>query len=113
MWRTTVAFLASSTLITSVLAADILKTDGFTKCGNGSSTIDVKNVDVEFDRASNEVIFDVAGTSSEEQEVTAELVVTAYGIEVFSQDFDPCDESTRVDQLCPRMSHCSSKLTPY
>lgn len=102
MWRTTVALVASSVLIPSVLATDILKTNGFTSCGNGTSTINIKNVDVEFDRSSNEVIFDVAGSSSEEQEVTAELVVTAYGIQVFSQDFDPCDEGTKVDQLCPR-----------
>lgn len=101
MWRTTIALLASTTLIPSVLGADILKTNGFTNCNDGNSTIEVRNVDIQFDKSTNEVTFDVAGSSAKEQEVTAELIVTAYGIQVYSQSFDPCAEDTKVDQLCP------------
>lgn len=92
---------ASLALLPSVLGADILKTNGFSNCNNGTSTIKVNNVDISFDRSTNEVNFDVSGSSTESQEVTAELIVTAYGIEVYRNSFDPCDESTKVDQLCP------------
>ena len=104
MWPTPIVLLAASSLISPALGADILKTDGFTDCASGNSTIKVNNVDIEFDKSSNEITFDVSGSSSKEQEVTAELTVTAYGVEVYSQSFDPCDESTKVDQLCPGMS---------
>ena len=106
MWRTTIALLASSILITPVVGGNILKTNGFTNCNNGSSSIQVKNVDISFDKSTKEVTFDVSGTSSKEQEVTAELIVTAYGVEVYSQSFDPCAENTKVDQLCPGMYLC-------
>ena len=96
--------LASLALLPSVLGADILKTSGFSNCNNGTSTIKVNNVDISFDRNTNEIQFDVSGTSTKEQDVTAELIVTAYGIQVYQDTFDPCDESTKVDQLCPGMS---------
>ena len=103
MRSSTIALLASS-LLSSALGADILKTNGFTNCNSGASTINVKNVDIQFDKSTNEVTFDVAGSSAKEQEVTAELVVTAYGVQVYQQSFDPCAEDTKVDQLCPGMS---------
>ena len=78
MRSSTIALLGSS-LISAALGADILKTNGFTNCNNGDSTINVKNVDIQFDKSTNEITFDVAGSSEKEQEVTAELVVTAYG----------------------------------
>lgn len=93
--------LAALAALPSVLATDILKTNGFSDCNNGSSTLKVNNVDISFDRSTNNVDFDVSGTSSKVQNVTAELVVTAYGIKVYNNSFDPCAEDTRVDQLCP------------
>lgn len=74
-----------------------------------NSTITVNRADVQFDRSSGTVDFDVSGSSSKEQKVTASLVVTAYGKEVYQKDFDPCDEDSKVDQLCPGRS--SSLLT--
>ncbi|EXJ90781.1 hypothetical protein A1O1_03885 [Capronia coronata CBS 617.96] len=100
MWRTVVA-LTSLSLLPTALGADILKTSGFSNCNNGSSTIKVNNVDISFDRSTNKIQFDVSGTSTKEQEVTAELVVTAYGVQVYQKEFDPCNDSTKVDQLCP------------
>lgn len=104
MWRTSGAALAALAILPSVLAGDILKTNGFSNCNNGTSTIKVNNVDIAFNRGTNEITFDVSGTSTQEQFVTADLVVTAYGIKVYDKSFDPCDDSTKVDQLCPGMS---------
>ena len=102
MWRTSgLALLASTALLPSVYADNILKTDGFNDCG-GDGSIKVNKVDISFDKGSNQVNFDLQGDSSKEQEVTASLVVEAYGVKVFEQDFDPCDDSTKVEQLCPR-----------
>jgi copper chaperone CopZ len=105
MRQTTFALLNAASLLSPVLSADILKTDGFTNCNNGDSTIEVQNVDISFDKSTSEVTFDVAGISKQEQEVTAELIVTAYGVEVYSQSFDPCADNTKVEQLCPGQLH--------
>ncbi|EKG21158.1 hypothetical protein MPH_01514 [Macrophomina phaseolina MS6] len=58
-------------------------------------------MDVTYNRNTNKVVFDVAGSSSKEQKVMASLSVSAYGKEVYSKSFNPCDEDNKVDQLCP------------
>lgn len=63
--------------------------------------IEVTAMDVQYDRSSKRVTFDVAGKSSQSQNVTAKIVVTAYGQQVYSNSFDPCDSGTHVAQLCP------------
>ncbi|KAI4201680.1 MAG: hypothetical protein LQ348_001613 [Seirophora lacunosa] len=83
-----------------VLCADILKTSGFTSCLDGSD-IKVTNLNVEYDRSKGSVTFDVAGTSAKVQNVTASLTVSAYGKQVYTKDFNPCDAGSRVSQLCP------------
>lgn len=83
-----------------VFGTDILKTQGFTTCLN-NSTITVKNLDVEYNRAAGTVTFDVAGTSAKRQNVTASLLVSAYGKEVYKKDFNPCEKDTEVPELCP------------
>lgn len=88
-------------LVSGVLGGDILSTNGFSTCSN-NSTITVNNVNIQFDRTTNLLTFDVSGSSSESQEVTAVLTVTAYGETVYTKSFDPCDDSTKVDELCPR-----------
>ncbi|KEF51552.1 uncharacterized protein A1O9_12469 [Exophiala aquamarina CBS 119918] len=101
MWGASAVAFASLAILPAVLAADILKTDGFTNCANGTGTIKVNNVDISFDRSTNTVNFDVSGESTVEQEVTAELIVSAYGIEVYRDSFDPCSDDTKIDELCP------------
>ena len=101
MWRTTVALLASAALVPQVLGGNILHTSGFTNCGSSNATVKVNNVDISFDKSNKQITFDVSGSSTQEQKVTAELIVTAYGINVYSNTFDPCAEDTKVDQLCP------------
>jgi hypothetical protein len=100
MLGTSIAVLAASSFLAPVFAADIIHTDGFTDCG-GDASIKVNNVDISFDRSDNTITFDVSGTSTKQQEVIAELIVTAYGIEVYKDSFDPCASDTKVDQLCP------------
>ncbi|KAI4688368.1 hypothetical protein J4E81_007964 [Alternaria sp. BMP 2799] len=91
--------LASAPL--SVLAADILKTNGFSSCLEGTGDIKVNKLNIEFDRSIKKVKFDVSGTNEVEQKVMAILTVNAYGRELYNKEFDPCDGEYKVDQLCP------------
>ncbi|KAF1916318.1 hypothetical protein BDU57DRAFT_226850 [Ampelomyces quisqualis] len=91
--------LASAPL--AALAADVLKTNGYSSCLSGPSDIKVNRLDIEFDRSSKKIVFDVSGTNEKEQNVMAKLIVNAYGKEVYSRAFDPCDDKNKVDQLCP------------
>ncbi|KAI1180677.1 TRP-domain-containing protein [Nemania sp. FL0916] len=90
-----IAFLAAG-----VLGNDILVTSGFDNCGNNSD-IKVDNVDIKYNNADKTVTFNVAGSSAKEQNVTAKLTVTAFGQNVYSNEFNPCDSSTFIAQLCP------------
>jgi len=92
----TIAFLA-----TGVLGDDILVTSGFDNCNNNNSDITVDNVDIKYNNADKTVTFNVAGTSAKEQNVTAKLSVTAFGQNVYSNEFNPCAVGTFVKQLCP------------
>jgi hypothetical protein len=91
--------LASAPL--GVLANDVLKTDGYSSCLNGNSDITVNKLDIQFDRTTKKIKFDVSGTNGKEQKVMATLIVNAYGKEVYRNEFDPCEGSMKVDQLCP------------
>ncbi|KAH9864665.1 hypothetical protein J1614_010600 [Plenodomus biglobosus] len=91
--------LASAPL--AVLAGDVLKTNGYSSCLTGTPDIKVNKLDITFDRSTKKVVFDVSGTNEKEQKVMATLLVNAYGREVYKNEFDPCDEATKVDQLCP------------
>lgn len=86
-----------------VLGADILQISGFTSCLS-NSTVSVNTVNVQFDRSDNTVTFDLAGSSSQVQNVTALLSVTAYGKQVYQTSFDPCTADSKVEQLCPGTS---------
>ena len=98
--RTGILFALGS--LTLVLANDILTTSGFTNCLDGTdSQISVQDLNIQFDRQTSQVTFDVAGSSAKVQNVTASLSVSAYGKPVYSKNFDPCDPSTKVGQLCP------------
>lgn len=98
----TFSLLFLGTLPGRVLADQILKTSGFSTCLD-SSNITVQNLDIEYNNDDKTVTFNVAGTSTSVQNVTAQLNVTAYGISVYQNSFNPCDSSTYVEQLCPGM----------
>lgn len=92
--------LTLATLPVGVLGGDVISTDGFTTCIDDPK-ISVTAMNIQYDKSTNIVTFDVSGTSSEAQNVTAKIEVTAYGQSVYSKSFDPCDSGTYVAQLCP------------
>lgn len=88
------------TLPGRVLASQTLTTTGYTSC-LADSSISVQKMAVTYDNDAKTVTFDVAGTSTKSQNVTATINVTAYGISVYSNSFNPCDSTSYVEQLCP------------
>ncbi|KIW05783.1 uncharacterized protein PV09_03638 [Verruconis gallopava] len=94
------AVLLFGALPAGVLGAQILQTDGFSSCGSNSD-IQVQKLNISYDNSNKKVTFDVSGTSTKSQEVMAKLTVFAYGQQVYQNEFNPCDSSTKVDQLCP------------
>ncbi|KAI0478534.1 hypothetical protein GGR56DRAFT_326750 [Xylariaceae sp. FL0804] len=96
--RLAICAVAFST--SGVLADQILATSGFTNCDSDSDIV-VNNVNIKYNNNDKTVTFDVSGTSTKEQNVSAVLAVTAYGQDVYTNKFKPCDESTYVEQLCP------------
>ena len=106
--------LLLSALPVGVLGADVLSTDGFSQCITDGK-IEVEKLDITYDRTSRKLVFDVAGVSKEESNVTAMLVVTAYGKELYTKSFSPCDED--MSEMCPgkrvpaREALCARSLT--
>ena len=94
------AALAAALLAGRVLGLDVLETSGFSSC-NTNASVSVQKVDIKYNNDNKTVTFDVAGTSNKIQNVTAILNVTAYGQNIYSNSFDPCDQKTFVEQLCP------------
>lgn len=99
--RTALPITLLSTLPVGVLGADVLTTSGYTTCLD-SATVKVTALDATYNRNTKIIDFNVAGSSTKEQNVTASLVVTAYGEEVYTKTFNPCDyEGQAMKQLCP------------
>ncbi|KAB5580554.1 hypothetical protein GE09DRAFT_443807 [Coniochaeta sp. 2T2.1] len=92
--------LAVAVLATGAMGANILETSGFSLC-NKNTTVSVQRVNISYNNDNKTVTFDVAGTSTIEQNVTAILNVTAYGQQIYSNSFDPCSPGTFIQQLCP------------
>ncbi|PQE20882.1 transient receptor potential ion channel protein [Rutstroemia sp. NJR-2017a BBW] len=96
----TISLFLLGTLPARVLADQILRTTSFSSCLDQSNIV-VQKMDISYDNDAKTVTFNVAGTSNLSQNVTAQLNVTAYGISVYQNAFNPCDESTKVAALCP------------
>lgn len=96
------AALTGALLASGVLGVDVLETVGFSSC-NTNASVSVQRVDIKYNNDNKTVSFDVAGSSNKVQNVTAVLNVTAYGQDIYSNSFDPCEKSTFVQQLCPGM----------
>ncbi|KAH7328722.1 hypothetical protein B0I35DRAFT_25412 [Stachybotrys elegans] len=97
MWRTV---LLLGAFASAALGDDILRTDGFTNCMDNND-IKVEKVNIGYNNSNKTVNFDVAGSSTREQRVKAVIKVTAYGNSVYENEFNPCDQATFVQQLCP------------
>ena len=94
-----------SALPVSVLGGDVLTTSGYSSCVN-NPTVDVNKMNVTYDRNTRQLSFDVAGISKQVQNVTANLIVSAYGKQVYNNSFNPCD--TGMPEMCPGGLHCGS-----
>lgn len=106
--RTTIwALLGLGVVLPQALAADTLSTSGFSLCMQDSD-IEVQTLDVTYTKSTKLVVFDVAGTNSKEQNVTATLTVTAYGSQIYTKTFDPCGTEVHVEKLCPGKESLSS-----
>ncbi|KAG5939421.1 hypothetical protein E4U59_003132 [Claviceps monticola] len=99
-WRTATGVALLGLMTPQVLGGQILKTNGFSDCGSDPS-VKVERVDISYNNENKTVSFDVAGSSTKEQNVTAVLKVEAYGNTVYSNSFNPCDKSTYFERLCP------------
>ncbi len=86
-------------LPSGVIGGNVLSTDGFSQCAN-NPTVKVQTLNVQYDRTTRQLVFDIAGVSTEVQKVEAELVVSAYGKTVYTKSFNPCD--TGMKEMCPR-----------
>lgn len=97
-------FLQSLLLISSlparVLADESLETTGFSNCIS-NATITVTTLDLTFDATTSIVTFNVAGQNSQVQNISASVVVTAYGKDEYSKSLNPCDTDTYISELCP------------
>jgi hypothetical protein len=96
-------FILLATGPLGALAGSVLKTNGYSSCQDNAD-IKVNKLDIEFDKDSKKIVFDVGGSSEVEQKVMATLKVNAYGKEVYKSTFNPCDDGTKVEKLCPGMS---------
>ncbi|KAK3707034.1 hypothetical protein LTR37_012366 [Vermiconidia calcicola] len=90
--------LLLSALPAGVLGGNLLSTTGFSTCIDNPK-VKVDKLDVTYDKTTRQILFDVAGESKEVQNVTATLIVSAYGREVYKNDFSPCD--TGMVEMCP------------
>jgi hypothetical protein len=90
-----------SALPARVLAGETLSSSGYSMCLNDPN-IQVERLNVTYNRHSRLITFDVAGKSTTELKVTVDLVVTAYGQEVYTRSFNPCDiNDINMPQICP------------
>lgn len=101
-----------SSLPASVLGSDILSTNGFSTCAADPS-IKVQTLNVEYNRQTRKVTFDIAGSSAEEQKVLLNLVVSAYGKDVYTKEINPCEVSSEynVEHMCPSMLQSQYGMT--
>nr|POE93525.1 putative membrane protein [Quercus suber] len=95
---TFIPFVLFSALPVGVLSGDVLTTSGYSTCLN-DATIQVTALDATYNRNTRVVDFNVAGSSSQQQYVTATLDITAYGQNVYTKSFDPCQYN--MTRLCP------------
>ncbi|KAH6608608.1 transient receptor potential ion channel [Trichoderma cornu-damae] len=98
-WTTRKALCMAAMLMTGVMG-DILRTTGFTDCGSLPS-ITIQQLSITYDNDAGTITFNIEGTRTDSQNITASLDVTAYGVNAFSTHFNPCDPKTMVAEMCP------------
>lgn len=129
-------YLVGSLCLSSLVsAANLLSTSGFQDCGNGTQDVTVSQFQLSFDRATNELVFAVAGNSKVSQKVTgmqcafltdllAQINVTAFGQVRYSNSFDPCqyapfmgglmEDTTSLNYvLFPPVPSLQTEISPF
>lgn len=88
-----------------MLGGDVLSTNGFSTCITDPS-IKLQTLNASYNRNTRKITFDVAGSSAEEQKVILNLVVSAYGKDVYTKEINPCEEAAdyNIENMCPSMS---------
>ncbi|KAI1083607.1 TRP-domain-containing protein [Whalleya microplaca] len=99
-WSVRRAAILATAFATGVLSNNVLVTTGFTNC-DADSAIKVQKVDIQYNNDDKTMTFDVVGTSEKQQNVTATLSVSAYGEDVYTSSFNPCNETSFIEDLCP------------
>ncbi|KAK9240447.1 hypothetical protein V1525DRAFT_394987 [Lipomyces kononenkoae] len=99
--RCSSAIVSLAVLATSrfVLADATIGTSTFYTCDNINATVIASNFSVSYSQQTQNITFDLAGTSVEQQNVTATISVSAYGKNLFNYTFHPCDYG--IKPLCP------------
>jgi hypothetical protein len=92
--------LLLSALPAGVLGGNILSTSGFSTCVNDPS-VKVNNLDVTYNKDTRQLDFSFSGESNEVQKVKATMIVSAYGKEVYTKEFNPCDSANEMPEICP------------
>jgi spore coat protein U-like protein len=96
------AAILLAALPTFVLGADTISTSGYSVCLDDAN-VQVTTLEATYNRNTRVLNFNVAGSSSKEQNVTATIVVSAYGQEVYNKSFSPCDND--MPEMCPGTSY--------
>ncbi|KAF7542806.1 hypothetical protein G7Z17_g11254 [Cylindrodendrum hubeiense] len=99
-WSALKVALAATALATGVFGSNVLETTGYTDCGSVEG-MSVNALDMKYDEGSQMVVFNLAGTSDKQRNVSATLAVVAYGKTVYETEFNPCKLATYIPQLCP------------
>ena len=96
--RSQFSYFLLSALPAGVLGGDVLSTSGFSTCISNPS-IKVNNLNVQYNKNTRQITFDVAGSSDAVQKVTGTMVVSAYGQQIYTKEFNPC--SVGMTEMCP------------
>lgn len=96
--RTLLSLALLSALPAGALGSDVLSTTGYSTCLN-NPTVKVTALNVTYQKNTRLLTFDVGGISTEVQNVTANLVVSAYGKQFYTKSFNPCEYD--MTELCP------------
>ncbi len=99
-WTIGRAAICAAALASRALGDQILVTTGFTTCDSDDS-VEVQRVEITYNNDAKTITFDVAGMSKSVQNITAALTIRAYGQDVYTKSFNPCDSDSYMADLCP------------
>lgn len=101
-WNIRWAAILATAFVSGVLGDSLLVTSGFANCKTNSN-INIQQVDFSYNNDAQLISFDMSGVSDKQYNVSITLAVTAYGHDVYSNTFNPCESATFFGQLCPSM----------